>query len=725
VLPTLGRRLAGLHGLAFGLAVALSACGGGGSGGGQQQPFGLEGSYEVTGLGFDFGASQPGSVSLVPAYPSVGANPLEILPIPGGSGRLVAIDKSGFAVSFVDAPETVQADTYFNLSGLIQQSGGEAGLLGLCFDPDYDQNGRLYVFYSASSGNRSVLARLIAVNGIVQTNSLTELLSIPKTNDFHNGGKLAFGPDGYLYVSVGDDGVAANAQDLTNLHGKILRIDGNGNPAPGNPFSSTPGAREEIWALGLRNVWRFSFDPKNGELWAADVGELSREEIDLILPGRNYGWPAFEGSAVYDPLVGLDYSATEPPLYEYDHSVGQAIIGGFVYRGNLLPSLNGAYLYADAVVGRLWALTKDSQGAVTNTLLATGLPFPVSLGQTAAGEPRIGCLVGGQIYGLEEENGGGGGAPVVPNLLSQTGIFSDLSNLTPREGFVPYAPNAPFWSDGSVKQRWIGLPPGGNLGFSANGNWTFPVGTVTVKHFELNTSSGPRRLETRVLYRTAAAWEAYSYRWNDQQTDAERVDVPDLAYYTVPDSQNPGSTLEQPWVYLASGQCFQCHTAASGYALGLRSSQLNGDFDYALAQDNQLRAWNHIGWFSSDIGSPAQYPALVDPYDPESGSLDQRARSYLESNCANCHQPGGPTALNMDLRASTAVPQMNTHGIAPLAGNLGIANAKRVDPFETPTSILYQRMLRLDLFRMPPVGSYSFDVEGLQLIGAWIEQGAQ
>lgn len=706
------------------LATLLAGCGGGGSAGDPQPPFGLEGEYALGTLGFDFGSSQPGAVDLVPAYPNLGLSPLDLAPIPDGSGRLVSIDKTGFALSFLDAPATSSASTYFDISSAVQQSGGETGLLGLAFDPAFAQNGRLYVFYTAVGAGRSVLARLTSQNGVVSPASLTELLSIPKQNNFHNGGKLAFGPDGFLYLAVGDDGIGTNAQDLTNLHGKILRLDTSGAAAPGNPFISTPGARAEIWAYGLRNPWRFSFDNQTGDLWAADVGEVEREEIDRILPGRNYGWPAFEGSLPFDPLVGLDYANTEPPVFEYDHSVGQAIIGGYVYRGNLLPSLSGAYLFADAVVGRLWALTIDGQGNASSTLLASGLPFPVCIAPDTSGEPRIGCLVGGSVFGLAE-NGSGGQAPTIPEWLSQTLVFSDLASLTPASGFVPYEPNAPFWSDGAEKRRWIGLPPGGQVGFSPAGNWTFPVGTVVLKHFELETAAGPRRLETRVLYRTAAAWQAFAYRWNEEQTDARRVDLPELAFYTVPNPSSPGSTLSQPWLYLAPGQCFQCHTAAAGYALGLRTPQLNGTYPYALAEDNQLRAWNHIGWFNTDIGVPSQYQALVDPYDPSSGSLDQRARSYLETNCANCHRPGGPTALEMDLRAGIPIAAMNTHGVLASAGNLGIPNAKRIDPFASDSSIVYQRMLRLDLFRMPPVGSYSFDGVGLQLIRDWIDQGAQ
>ena len=711
----------------LGLLLALvPACGGGGggSGGPEEPPFGLQGEYSLGPLGFDFGSSQPGAVDLVAAYPGLGLSPLDLVPIPDGSGRLVSIDKTGFALSFLDTPQAASASTYFDLSGAIQQSGGETGLLGIAFDPNFVQNGHLYVFYTASGAGRSVLARLTSQNGVVSPASLLELLSIPKQNNFHNGGKLAFGPDGYLYLAVGDDGIPTNAQDLSSLHGKILRLETNGAAAPGNPFASTAGARAEIWAFGLRNPWRFSFDSLTGDLWAADVGELEREEIDRILPGRNYGWPAFEGSLPFDTLVGLDYASTEPPVFEYDHSVGQAIIGGFVYRGNLLPSLSGAYLFADAVVGRLWALTIDGQGQASSTLLASGLPFPVCIAPDTAGEPRIGCLIGASVLGLEE-NGSGGQGPTIPEWLSETLVFSDLASLTPATGFVPYEPNAPFWSDGAEKLRWIGLPPGGKVGFSPNGNWTFPVGTVALKHFDLQTSAGPRRLETRVLYRTAASWQAYAYRWNDQQSDARRVDLPELAFYTVPDPNNPGSTLSQPWLYLAPGQCFQCHTAASGYALGLRTPQLNGEYPYALANDNQLRAWNHIGWFSTNIGPAGQYAALVDPYDPSSGSLDLRARSYLETNCANCHRPGGPTALDMDLRAGIEIGAMNTHGILASAGNLGIPEAKRIDPFASDSSVVYQRMLRLDLFRMPPVGSYSFDVVGLQLIRDWIDQGAQ
>ena len=706
------------------LALASTSCGGGGSDAGTDEtlPFGLEGTFEVQGLGFDFGSTQPGNFETTNPWPGVSLASVDLAVLPDGSGRLISVDKSGFITSFLDSPTTQDGSVWLNLQPLVSQSGGEAGLLGIAFRSDYAINPWVYLFSSRDAPLRSVVSRIPVIGDVPQLGSEQILLSVPQQNNFHNGGQIAFGNDGFLYVSVGDDGEAATAQDLGSLKGKILRLQADGSPAPGNPFAGTPGARPEIFAYGFRNVWRFSIDGATGDLWAADVGEESREEIDIVQAGGNYGWPYFEGTEEFDNPGGVLFSDTQAPFFEYDHNEGQSIIGGYVYRGNELPSLQGAYLYTDSVVGSLWAVRAGPSGP-ENTLIVTGLPFPVSLAPDLQGEPRIGCLSGGQTLGLSEMSGGDGPAPVPPTL-SATGIFTDLASLTPQAGFVPYAPNAPFWSDGSEKRRWIGLPPGGAIGFSPTEAWSFPIGTILVKHFELDTLAGVRRLETRVQYRTQSGWEYVTYRWNDSGTEAALVVTPELAFFEVDNPLSPGTSVSQPWLFMTAGQCRTCHTPSAGQVLGATTAQINGQFDYPLIPDNQLRAWNHVGLFSSSIGSPIQYTALPNPYDETSGTVTARARAYLDTNCANCHRPNGPTGLNMDMRASTPVSLMNTHGIQPLAGQLGLGDPQRIAPFSTENSVVHERMQRLDLNRMPPVGSYTLDLVGLDLLQAWIDSGA-
>ena len=708
--------------LGLGLLVALGSCGGGGGDEGPPAlPFGLEGTFEVTGLAFEFGLTQPGDIATSSAYPNIGISAVELLAVPG-ENRMVALDKSGFATIFDDDPTVSTATTYLDLNASIE-NGGEGGLLSGAYHPDYPNEPYFYAFYAAGAPLRSVVSRFEVIDGFPDVSTEQVLLEVPKTNNIHFGGKIAFGMDGFLYVSIGDDGRPETAQDLGSLSGKLLRLTDTGAPAPGNPFSSVPDAAPEIWAYGLRNLWRFTFDSLTGEVWGADVGEDRREEIDLLIAGRNYGWPMFEGSLEFDNPDGVPFADTEAPLFEYDHGVGGSIIGGIVYRGSDLPSLDGAYLYADSVVGRMWALRKSTSDAVNNELIATGLSFPVTLGINNAGLPVIGTLVGGEVITLEET--GDGAEPVeVPELLSETNVFTNLANLDIREGFVPYDVNSELWSDGSSKERWIGLPPGARISFDPSGNWTFPVGTIFVKQFNIELATGDiRRLETRVMYRTVTAWSGFSYRWNNEQTDATRVDMPESEVFEIADEFDPTGMSMLEWRYPSPAQCFACHTPAAGFGLGLRTEQLNGDFDYPNATDNQLRTLEHIDFFTSPINDPATLPALVDPLD-DTQLMPDRARSYLAANCAHCHRPGGFTGIDMDLRALTLTELMNTHGVAPVAGDLGLPNAARIQPFARESSVALGRMLSETFTRMPPLGTQRLDFEGLQVIADWIDAGA-
>ena len=259
--------------------------------------------------------------------------------------------------------------------------GGEQGLLGLAFHPNYESNGYFYVNYVADNPRRTVIARY-AVSAVDQNRADvdSELVILEFEQPFanHNGGQIAFGPDGYLYIGLGDGGAGGdpleNGQNLGVLLGKILRIDvdsasmGKNYAIPGdNPFvGSSLGYREEIYAFGFRNPWRFSFDVETGRLWVADVGQSQREEIDLVEKGKNYGWKIMEGSL---PYAGGDQEMLELPVWEYGRDEGNAVIGGYVYRGPTATALSGAYVYGDYGTGRIWALTLSENGAPTNSLL--------------------------------------------------------------------------------------------------------------------------------------------------------------------------------------------------------------------------------------------------------------------------------------------------------------------------------------------------------------------
>jgi glucose/arabinose dehydrogenase len=302
---------------------------------------------------------------------------------------------------------------------------GEQGLLGLAFHPNYAENGYFYVDYVADNPRRTVIARfqVMANNSDeADANSAFVVLTVSQPFANHKGGQLAFGKDGYLYIGLGDGGSGGdplgNAQNRSSLLGKILRIDVN-SPSAGrnygipsdNPFTNNSlGYKEEIYAYGLRNPWRFSFDPATGKLWAGDVGQDRLEEIDIIENGRNYGWNIMEGTSCYNPASACNETALELPVWNYTHDMGESIIGGYVYHGSLLPELSNSYIYGDYVSGRIWALQYNGSSTTNNSLLVSSNLAISSFGLDDLNELYI-CAFDGKIYRLNNI------IPEFPSLL--------------------------------------------------------------------------------------------------------------------------------------------------------------------------------------------------------------------------------------------------------------------------------------------------------------------
>ncbi|WP_036155761.1 PQQ-dependent sugar dehydrogenase [Maribacter forsetii] len=334
-------------------------------------------------------------------------NPLDLQSVTGDSTRIFVAEKGGVIKIFNHEATTEEATTFLDISARTA-TASELGLLGFAFHPDYTTNGFLYVTYTPSE-ELAVVSRFkisdTDANMVDESSELVLLeISQPATN--HNGGQLAFGPDGYLYIASGDGGGSGdpdgNAQNLGTLLGKILRIDVNtteeglnyGIPTD-NPFVEEENARGEIYAYGLRNPWRFSFDNQTNTIWAGDVGQGEKEEIDLIVKGGNYGWNILEGTSCFleDDCNTTDLIA---PIYEYNRSDNdKSVTGGYVYRGDALPELQGFYIYGDFVSGRIWAL---DQSGNNNLLLETGLAIS-SFGTDANSELYI-CAFDGKIYEL-------------------------------------------------------------------------------------------------------------------------------------------------------------------------------------------------------------------------------------------------------------------------------------------------------------------------------------
>ena len=726
--------------LAAALLTGISGCGGGGDGGSPpaatppptEAPYGLTAKPGLKGLGFPSIGVATGDVRFVKAFPNLSfTSPLWFGQAPGNGTRAYVVEQGGLIWVF-DFNGAVATKTVFLDLTDRTRANGEQGLLGFAFHPDFARNRIVYAYYSKNAGpnvdvGNHTLARFTAsADGLTADRaSGVVLLNEPDPYQNHNGGSLLFGPDGMLYLALGDGGSGGDpqnrAQNLASPLGKILRLKPDGTIPADNPFAGQSGRRGEIWAYGLRNPYRVSFDRGTGQLWAGDVGQNQYEEIDVITKGGNYGWRLREGAHDYNTT---DPRATVPlvePIYEYSHDLGCSITGGVVYRGGALPKLAGQYLYADFCSGTVWALAHENgQRALGNVSLGS-VPNPSSFGEDAAGEVYL-TAYDGFVYRIEANPAAGGGT-TFPQKLSQTGLFTDTAALTPNAGLVEYEINAPFWSDGSRKRRWFGIPEGGTIPFSAAEKYELPVGSATVKHFEITRADGTtRRLETRVFLRYSDGWQGYTYKWNAAGTDADLLT--DAQTESIAARADDGSTRTQDYEVPSRAACLNCHTQAAGVPLGVRTAQLNRSRAFANGvTDNQLRSYNNVRLFDRDIGAASQYAVQVTPGNT-AASLAERARSYLDVNCAQCHQPGGPTGSDMDLRRTTAIGSTRTIGVAPSGGDLGIAGAQRIRAGNKAQSLVWERMRRLDSNRMPPIASHVVDADGVALIGQWIDAGA-
>jgi glucose/arabinose dehydrogenase len=299
---------------------------------------------------------------------------------PGSNDAAVVITQRG-AIWRVSVSGAFNPTPFGDFSSrLISNPGNEEGLLGFAFSPRFQSDGRVFVYYSAGNPRRSVLSRFSANAGAMDMGSERVILEIAEPYPNHNGGQLAFGPDGMLYVAVGDGGSAGdphgNGQNLGTLLGSILRIDvsGDGYTVPGdNPFVGRQGARGEIWAYGLRNPWRFGFDRQTGALWAGDVGQNRWEEVDRVTRGGNYGWNIMEGFSCFS-TANCNQSGLIAPRAVYGHGDGCSVTGGFVYRGPSMPELNGYYVYGDFCTGNIWGVN-TSGGSPPVLLAASGAPI--------------------------------------------------------------------------------------------------------------------------------------------------------------------------------------------------------------------------------------------------------------------------------------------------------------------------------------------------------------
>ena len=727
------------------------------------------------------------SVDLVPAFPDVSLvyGLVCIASPPGDTRRLFMCGLYGVVKVIPDVTAAAPTSSVvLNLPALLATRTGESldsgpfhecGLLGLAFHPDYAANGYFYITYSVLKAadpdvwyqrlSRFTMpaAQLGEPAPVADASSELILIEQRDREANHNGGDLHFGPDGYLYYSAGDEGnpddFLHNSQRIDhNFFSGLFRLDVDkkpGNPEP-NPHASVPlyaglagysvpadnpfvgatsfnglpvtpsAVRTEFWAVGLRSPWRFSIDPQNGELWLGDVGQVSYEEVNLITKGGNYGWVFRDGHHDYD-TAPAGFTSIDP-LYEYVHAAlpgdsnfkGNAVIGGVVYRGTRFPSLTGAYIFGDYISGNIWSLTRP--GGVVTVQRLTGEDHIAAFGTDPSNGDVLALHHFGVMFRLVTTTVPGS----FPATLSATGLFADLTDLSPAPGVLPYEPNVSFWSDYAIKRRWFAMPDGtSRMTWSRDGAWTFPNGQIWVKHFDLETGRGnpaspKKRIETRVLVKNAGGCYGVSYRWNEAQTEATLVEDggDDFAVnITV-----AGAPYAQPWRIPSRAQCVSCHSPQAGHALSFNTRQLNLANTINGFTGNQLDLLQAGGYFSNPTESPNVLPRHLRP-DETGYPLEARARSYFAVSCAYCHAGAGGTApAAWNGRHEVTLAQ--TGLINGVTGNNG-GNPlnKLIVPGDATHSIVLNRIAVTSGFtRMPPFGSNELDQTNITLLTDWITQ---
>jgi uncharacterized repeat protein (TIGR03806 family) len=601
------------------------------------------------------------------------------------------------------------SDLFLDVTDDMVPPQGESGLLGFAVSPDFATSGEVFVSYTGRSATppfRAVVARLASRDGGLTADPTSRelVLAIDRDLEGHNGGHLLFGPDRHLYIGVGDGSWGdplRRAQDPAELFGKILRLDVlGGRPyvtPPDNPFSGATG-RPEVYALGFRNPWSFSFD-EVGRLWVGDVGHDRWEEINLVTKGGNYGWPVREGRHCFGQAP-CDVPGAIDPVHAYAHVDGFSVTGGVVYRGKG-AALAGAYVFGDFMTGRIWALDAAEPGA--SRLLVDSALNISGFAEDENGEVLV-IDYGGHVFRLEASEV----VTPVASTLAGLDCLDPERNGELAHGLTPYEVNAPLWSDGLDKRRWFSLPKGHAIHVADDGTLEAPRGTLVLKEF----SSRGRRIETRMLVRDETfGWLGYTFEWNEDQTDAVLIDE--------------AKTVDvdgSPWTLPSRGQCFACHRKSAGGLLGFEIAQLNRTVVAGQGERvNQLAELARLGLLDKPI-DPSVAPSFPDPYDV-TVAVEPRARAYLHANCSFCHGAAGTPQGLIDLRAAVPADEMNVLCRAVSFGGLEDSLEPQtvlVLPGEPNKSLLVGRMGALDGPRMPPLGSGRVDRVALDVVSSWI-----
>jgi len=724
-----------------------------------------------------------GNWSAVPAFPNLlFTNSVGLAPVPG-SDLLCVWEREGRVWTFENSPGVTEKKLVLDIHNQCQ-GWDDSGLLGVAFHPGFATNHYMYVYYTwvkpgTVAGDMNTRPNPVVANtyhdrlsrftlddnGVAIPGSEQVLIDLTDQTIWHHGGGMFFHPkNGFLYLTIGDNSIGDNDQIINkSLFGGVLRIDvdcrggdishpiprqpvngytghyyiPNDNPFVGQSrvFNGESNALEEFFCLGLRSPHRMTYDPGTGRIFIGDVGQSAREEVDVIEPGEkglNFQWAYCEGNLgkMKLPCIGI----SRGPILDYPHSDGRAVIGGYVYRGKKFArDLGGKYIFGDNVFRLIWAMDETTTPVAKDVLCVMPKGDGPNSGSDYTGLSSFGVDANGEIYFCQMSSIGGriftlarGGPPppsrLMPKMLSQTGIFSDMKTMEPRDFLVPYSVNTPLWSDGAVKSRFMALPENTKIHFAKTGEWQFPAGTVFIKTFQLPVDDTDptmlRRLETRLIVRDTNGYVyGATYKWRPDDSDADLVTAGTTE--DIPIKTATGTRI-QHWFYPGRQDCLTCHTPAAGGVLGVKTRQLNGDFTYSNGvTDNQLREWNHAGLFDAtltedEIPHLSRLVAVTD----KKASLEMRARSYFDANCAQCHRPGGVEAF-FDARFDTPLGQQGIIN-GPVANPMGVPGAKIVVPDDPDKSILLQRINNTSDLEMPPLARNVNDTKAIATITQWI-----
>ncbi|MFN5299463.1 MAG: PQQ-dependent sugar dehydrogenase [Planctomycetaceae bacterium] len=677
-------------------------------------------------------------------------NPLYLIAEPagvrgsrGGPERWLVVEQKGRVLAFPNTPDVRESSLFIEVP--------DHETYGLTFHPRYADNGWIYLFCNGPQSdpkqrfNRIVRYR-VRDEAPFDCDRDSAQTIIEWESNGHNGGDLAFGPDGMLYISAGDGTTDSDTnltgQKITDLVSGMIRIDVE-HPEPGrqyaipkdNPFLHIPDARGELWAFGFRNPWRIHFDPA-GNLWCGDIGQDQYEMVELVTKGDNYGWSVQEGGNPFYLERQTGPSPIKRAAIVHPHSEARSITGGVTYRGTRLPGLQGAYIYGDYGTGKIWAARAEA-GRVTEVREIADTPLQMlGFGLDAAGEIYLVDYGGHAIYTLDPAPPVPATAAPFPQRLSETGLFTNVARHEVAPGVLPYSVNAPLWSDGAHKERYFAIDGPGKIQFSRHGAWKFPEQTVLVKSFALEREVGQPQtrqwVETRLMILQQKEWVGYSYRWNEEQTDAELVEAAGATRdYEISDPAAEGGRRVQTWEYPSRAACMTCHSRAAGYVLGLQTGQLNRVHPYPGGAASQLAVYEHLGLLehpqptaeerAKDPEADARWPRFPEPYGSE-GTLEQRVRAYLHSNCAHCHVEAGGGNAAMELNWKTSTDKARIVDVPPLHDKFGLSEPRLIAPGAPERSVLLHRLGKRGRGQMPPLASSIVDEQATRLLRQWIEQ---